>query len=253
MKSQYQYHILNGDALKNRFPAKIEGSVIVVRECLVDGPVAGWEISELFTIRAEFINREYSDSRSGSYQDLVINEFAKIAGIPPHAEINLWFEYDLFCQVNFWFVIYWLNQHHMQSNMFFIQPTSDLDYGFSGMQDDELFEAFHNRQKISAQDSDALGSLWTMYQNNHTEEMMRIAKHLYPDFPFLIQTINAHIDRFPYGKDPGKPIRTLHAIMSELDTKDFALIFKEFSKREPVYGFGDLQVRRLLQTITDQE
>ena len=30
---------------------------------------------------------------------------------------------------------------------------------------------------------------------------------------------------------------------------DFGIIFKEFCKREPIYGFGDLQVKRLLSEL----
>ncbi len=36
-----QYHILNGDSLKEQFPENIQGDIIVARECLVDGNVKG--------------------------------------------------------------------------------------------------------------------------------------------------------------------------------------------------------------------
>ena len=39
--------------------------------------------------------------------------------------------------------------------------------------------------------------------------------------------------------------------MKELDTKDFGTIFKEFNRRESIYGFGDVQVRRLFNSIRD--
>ena len=37
--------------------------------------------------------------------------------------------------------------------------------------------------------------------------------------------------------------------MDELNTEQFGLIFKEFCNRESIYGFGDLQVKRLLDEI----
>jgi len=41
MKNKKQYHILNGDALKEQFPDRIKGKIIIARECLVDGNVTG--------------------------------------------------------------------------------------------------------------------------------------------------------------------------------------------------------------------
>ncbi len=37
--------------------------------------------------------------------------------------------------------------------------------------------------------------------------------------------------------------------MEGLQTQNFGLIFREFCKREGIYGFGDLQVKRLLEEI----
>jgi hypothetical protein len=41
--------------------------------------------------------------------------------------------------------------------------------------------------------------------------------------------------------------------MDELGTTDFGLIFKEFNKREAIYGFGDLQVKRLLDGLLNKD
>ena len=53
------YHILNGDALKAQFPEEIPGEIIVMRECLIEGPVAGRSIEEILDNRARFITNEY--------------------------------------------------------------------------------------------------------------------------------------------------------------------------------------------------
>ena len=41
-----QYHILNGDSLKDQFPNKINGDIIITRECFVDGDVKGGNLVE---------------------------------------------------------------------------------------------------------------------------------------------------------------------------------------------------------------
>ena len=62
-----QYHILNGDSLKERFPENIQGEIMVARECLVDGSVQGNSLSELFKIRAKFISDNYDGFKEQDY------------------------------------------------------------------------------------------------------------------------------------------------------------------------------------------
>jgi Holliday junction resolvasome RuvABC DNA-binding subunit len=41
--------------------------------------------------------------------------------------------------------------------------------------------------------------------------------------------------------------------MKELETNDFGSIFRAFNERESIYGFGDLQVRRMFDKLTQQD
>ena len=112
-----QIHILNGDMLKNQLPECIKGEFIVMRECLVDGEVNGCTLDDLCQTRANFISHNYEGCSEQSYYDLVVPEFKKIQCIDEDSDINLWFEDDLFCQVNFWFTCYALNSHHTHSQI----------------------------------------------------------------------------------------------------------------------------------------
>jgi len=79
--------------------------------------------------------------------------------------------------------------------------------------------------------------------------MIRIAEKLNDRFSFLIYAVQAHKDRLPLNGNSGRPTQTLIRIMNELNTAEFGPIFREFSKREAIYGFGDLQVKRMLAEI----
>ena len=94
-----------------------------------------------------------------------------------------------------------------------------------------------------------LSKLWKLYQQDDCDEMIRIAEKLKDRFPFFIYAIKAHKDRFPQNGNLGKPTQSLIQIMDELNTLEFGPIFREFSKREEIYGFGDLQVKRMLDEI----
>lgn len=44
-------------------------------------------------------------------------------------------------------------------------------------------------------------------------------------------------------------MQALQQIIDELGTEEFTLVFREFCKREGIYGFGDLQVKRLYDEL----
>lgn len=242
-----QYHILNGDSLKNQFPESIKGEIIVARECLVDGNVQGKNLEELFYTRAQFISNNYQGYTEQDYYDKTVREFQKIQRIPEDAEVNLWFEDDLFCQVNFWFTIYLLSNEKPENPAFLIRPITHTQYGFGGLKNEELIYAYENRLLLTTWDK--LVDLWKWYQNDDHENLIKTAKGLENRYPFILSAVEAHLDRIPKGGFPGRPIQSLIEIIQELETEEFGPVFSEFNKREAIYGFGDLQVKRLLGKI----
>ena len=242
-----QIHILNGDALRQRFPQQIEGVVIVLRECLVDGAVTGDSLEEFYKVRARFISEVYGDYSIGDYYTDSVSEFEKIRNIPDKSEINLWFEDDLFCQVNFWFCINLILNSGQDCEVFLIRPNTHTQYGFGGLNQLELLSAYNQRTQIV--ELKEIGRLWHSYQQNDTNQLIRTAKALEATFPFIHEAVAAHIDRIPDENHPGRPKQSLIEIMQELETESFRPVFREFSKRESIYGFGDLQVKRLFDEI----
>ena len=123
-----QFHILNGDALKEQFPQDVPGEQIVLRECFVDGPVDANTLEELYEIRSKFIVDNYEGTVQ-EYSEKVIPEFNKITSLHENCDVNLWFEDDLFCQVNFWFTIHLLQLK--KCNTFLIRPVKHNQYGLA--------------------------------------------------------------------------------------------------------------------------
>ena len=60
------YHILNGDALVDRFVTTgIEGEVVIARECLIEGDLSGKDLEEFFKVRAAYLAQTYGERGSG--------------------------------------------------------------------------------------------------------------------------------------------------------------------------------------------
>ena len=98
-------------------------------------------------------------------------------------------------------------------------------------------------------EKDKVANLWEWYQKDDRDNLLKTARELEYRYPFILPAVEAHLERIPTDRNPGRPIQSLIEIMKELETEDFGPVFSEFSKRESIYGFGDLQVKRLLDKI----
>lgn len=242
-------HILNGDALKEQFPKQLKGEVIVCRTCLVDGDVKANSLEELYKVRSNYIAKSYPDFNSDEYYTKAVPEIEKIRGIKDKTEVNLWFEDDLFCQVNFWFVSHLLQELDSNLSINLVRPKLETPYAFGYMSQDELIKAFEEKTTIVSNELSDFSKIWVNYQNNEKELNLKIAQKLENKYPFLKPAIAADIERTPKNRQLSRPKQSLKTIVKDLNTTDFGVVFKEFCNREGIYGFGDLQVKRLFDEL----
>ena len=74
--------------------------------------------------------------------------------------------------------------------------------------------------------------------------MQQLSKQKSACFAYLEEVCQAHIDRFPVDKSLGRPEKIVKELI-EKNASDFKEVFKEFSVREGIYGFGDLQLKSI--------
>lgn len=233
-------HILTGDALGEQFPKNLAGQRIIARECLIDGPVHVPTLQEFYDQRAHFLATTYKACTPEEYATGSKGEFEKIRQLPPKAEIHLWFEDDLFCQVNAWFVCSLLSQTPGRSSVYLVRPDTLSPYGFGAYTPAQLLDLYQNKTALSPED---WAPLWTAYAAGDHQALQYAADALPSAFQFVHNAVTA------YKSQPDLPLLTLKSIVKELNTKSLGPVFQEFQKRLPIYGYGDLQVARLLNEI----
>jgi hypothetical protein len=240
------HHILNGDCLAETFKgAGLPGEVIICREALVEGPVNASTDERFWAARALYLSRG-SDAEHEFYVHSVKTEFDKIASIDPHDEVSLWFEHDLFCQVNYWFTIDKLVRRGC-TNVYRVLPLSHTERkweGFGKHSAADLALCFNKRVKFSRGDFTLGANLWRAYREGDYTGLAIYSKSLSPCFPRLDDVCKAEVER----KRHARPQRALQEIMSSGYT-NFNDIFHQFSKREGIYGFGDAQVDHMLRNL----
>jgi len=242
-------HILNGDSLRQQLPSSIAENVIVTRECLVDGNVQGGSLEALFENRAQFIE-SYQEVGYGTYSKSSVPEFEKMLKLTEDDKIFVWFEDDLFCQVNYWFVIYLLANFTQVNEVFLVRPNKGNEYSFAFMSKPELKLSYQNSTLVTGDDFRNIAKLWPLFQQGKYSKMLDITHSVLSKFEFILKpAIKAQIERLPDAQGLGRPQRSLIAIMQELKSKDFAAVFRLFCQREAIYSFGDLQVKRMFDEL----
>ena len=99
-KSAKRLHVLNGDATQPEFyKSHIDGDVVIWREVLVEGPVAADIRSTSFwNNRGMFLEAAYGGDPT--YAEVFLSQLQLLDNLNDIEEVVLWFEFDLFCQIN---------------------------------------------------------------------------------------------------------------------------------------------------------
>ena len=173
---------------------------------------------------------------------------------PDNSEFNLWFEYDLFCQVNMWFVISIVHSLSIKKKVFAVF-TSYLDKtskhfwnGFGPARSDDLKVCYADKIPLSKADIKLGQGLWKAYKNGDLDELTNLSRHRSSAFPYLQEVVNAHVERFPTDGTKGRPEKVIEDIIQNV-SGEFHNVLEEFWKRESIYGFGDSQLKSLYEKV----
>ena len=245
------HHLLNGDCLADQLKqTTLEGELIICREALMDGPAQTGSLEDFWTNRSAYIQKTYHDSAE-KYYSRVVTEFSKIQALPSDTEVCLWFEHDLFCQVNMWFVMTLLPTDP-EIKVYRVAPVitdiKDTWKGFGISDSAMLQQAFAERQLLSADDLKLGKDLWKAYSVSDFNTLKTLSVTPSKVFNYLPEVCQAHIDRFTDGNQLNRPELVVKEMIAQT-SGNFAELFSAFSAREGIYGFGDLQVKAMYDRL----
>lgn len=235
------YHVLPGDAQVETFKeTSIEGEIIVCRECLIEGDLKAESLEDFWQVRENYLSKTYPDSEM-SYRENVKSEFEKLLNISPNDEINLWFEYELFCQSNLWFCLSLLNETNAQIYRVapIVRNENDLWKGFGKLSASDLENCFGQRIRLSKEDIQFGKHLWEHFRLK-SFDFIDLEKA--ENFPHLKEVCEAA------AEIESRPEARMRQILETGET-DFDKVFEKFGETEGVYGFGDTQVRKIFDSF----
>lgn len=234
MANSKVFHALNGDCLAETLGKVIDKSQMIIwRECLIEGPV---KKEDFWIKRQNFIARTYAESEA-DYQQKVISEFQNFENIEDASVIYFWFEDDVFCQLNFWFL---LSVVKKDLKLFRVFPKEESWDGFANLTTTDFENQIDKSIEISEQDIALAKKLWKAFSEDDLEELKKLSSENSKVFRKLSLIVDSIID-LKSGK-----IQSELKDLSE-NYKNFEDLFEEVKLKYGVFGFGDLQVQNLIK------
>ncbi len=239
-------HILNGDSTLNIFKTTgIEGDTFVWRDVLVEGPISGpIGTLEFWNDRETFMSKYFS-LQEGEYAKAIKTPFQEMEkNLSTYDEIILWFEYDLFCQINMLALIDWL-AHKRKINISLVctgkVDGSDRLYGLGEIHSSEYKNLYENRIKLEGSAFDFASNVYRAYCSSNPNTLLRPDQSSSTEFPYLSSALESHSKRFPNTRTGlTETEEQLIQFINEGETDKMKLIGKML-RWQTYQGFGDLQ------------
>lgn len=248
-------HILNGDSTREMLALSgLEGDVAVWRDVLSDGPAVDAVGSDAFwQARAGYMSRAFSVSPNG-FEAQAKAEFAKIEQFTEYKEAVLWFEYDLFCQVNLIALMHWLHgQDRGDTKISLICVGREESYehlvGLGQMEPEQFPNLFSRRRIMGTYDFVFTSDAYTAWCSADPTDLDNFILMSSNEFPYLSDALQSHHRRFP----------SLQTGLTEIEAKVIELVRSGITERRKVVGqllrwqgyqgFGDLQYFQILDRM----
>ena len=247
-------HILNGDSLSEGLQLlNLKGDTLVWREMLCAGPVHAEVGGERFSKSRSLFLKEFFEVSENRYHDTFIQPLKSITSIDAYTEINLWFEYDLFCHINLLGALAWISQHSFHGKLFHIcsgrvKGVSKL-MGLSELSHDQLKDHFQHKKLLNSEDLEIANDLWMCYTDKDPSAMLPKTLRT-SSFDYLSNCLKSHIERFPSIVTGLNVLEAhvlqfldTHAIKSEHQLCGYVL------SQQGYYGYGDSQIMIIIQNL----
>ncbi|MFK7833382.1 MAG: DUF1835 domain-containing protein [Winogradskyella sp.] len=245
-------HITNGNALTNYLrELNFTEDMLTWQEMLCEGPtIPAIDSEEFFKIRSQFLKTYYDIEVDA--EDM-LKELSMLDDVEDYTEINLWFEYDLFCHINLLGVINLLHQKEINKPLYLIcsgRVKGEKNMKALGeLNAEQIKSHYKNKVLLTQDDIDMAIALWRTYcGTDHNILKPYIVKN--SSFKYLSSCLKAHLKRFPHYQSG---LGTLEAhilnLIKQNDVKSEDHLLGYCLNYQGYYGYGDMQLKRKIKEL----
>jgi len=249
-------HIHNGDSTAGTLrEINFPGEHFAFREALIAGPTpAGLSSEQWQEVRAQFLTEEYELDAEKCRSDLR-NQESRLESFTGHDEVILWFEHDLFCQVNLIYLLNWFATRELGNTTLSLIcigefPGKPNFRGLGELTGAQMASLFEERHAVSREEFELAAAAWGAYTSPTPERLEPLASAESRALPFLGPALRLHLERFPsVGNGLGR-VENDALTLIESGLNEFGKLFAAFNTG-PVYGFGDSQFWNELKRLAE--
>jgi hypothetical protein len=250
-------HIHNGDsAAGTAKKSEIPGEHLAWREALVCGPApGGLSIDEFCQVRAQHLADAYGANLEKTVQGLRAQE-ETLARFSDHEEVVLWFEPDLFGQVQLIYLLDRFAQTDLGRTRLSLLCIDEFPgvtgfRGFGELNEEQLAALFPERQEVTQLQLDLGSKAWQAYSSAQATGLIALLDSNTSALPYLKSALSKHLQRFPSTDNGLGRIERVGLELVAQGHSNFRSLFPAFARREAEYGFGDAQFYLELKRLAD--
>lgn len=236
-------HLHNGDSVAiTARRALLPGRHLAFRETFISGPVrSGLRPHEFIEERARF-GAAYFGEHLLRLRNELLEQEQMLDAVRDEEEIVLWFEHDLFCLVNFLYLLVRLGKARRLSAIW-------CPRALGTMNEEELVTTYMSRAAVPPLMLRIAVEAWNAYTSPDPTALHRFVMQDWPDFPFLRDGMTLHAMRFPSTRNGLGEVEQRAMAGIDAGATDFASLFARFDANPPRYGLGDGEFIRHLRRL----
>ena len=196
-------HVTNGDSAAGSIrKGGIPGQVIPWRDVLHEGPVpAGLTLEEMSEVRARFL----SGCGWGPFDETLLGFRRRdeaLSSFGDHEELVLWFEHDLYDQLQVIQILDWLADKAPGGTALSMicigeHPAVVPFHGLGQLNVEQMAELFPSRAAISRPQLELARRAWTAFCSPDPTALREVLKDDTSPLPFLEGSLSRHLEQFP--------------------------------------------------------
>jgi hypothetical protein len=236
-------HITNGESV-SLSQTGLPGQVVYWNDILHDGPVpGGLPLQELSRVRERFIAEFFGlplSEVSFMRRDEAIMRFRD------HEEVILWFEHDLYDQLQLLQILDWFwGQDLAPTRISLISVDSYL----GPMQPGELVSLYGTRHEVTTAEFETAQSAWTAFRSPDPTALAGMIGAGTSALPFLKKALRRHLQQFPAMRNGLSRAERQILEVTESGLHEFLELFPAVQKREESVWMGDAICEQYLQRL----
>ena len=250
-------HIVNGESTAATLKlTKIKGEIFSFKDTLINGPApATQNRSEWRGVRVQHLTDTYGLKRNECEKEF-LNQEAALSSAVKHDEVVLWFEHDLFCQLNLLYLLDSFSQTDLKKTCLSLINIGTFpgrkDFrGLGELNPDELASLFPKREKVTQSKLELAAKAWQAFRSPNPTAIELLLHSDTSELPFLATAFAAHLRRFPSTANGlGQLEQTGLQLIADGCGK-FGEMFPKFIAAEKTYGLGDAQLWTTLFNLSN--